>query len=45
MSIAENLSAIKKTIAYHNNYHIKIVWDGLDLDVLNEMKEFIKNAK
>jgi len=40
-----NLSAIKKTLAYHNNYHIKIVWDGLDLNALEEMKEFIQDAE
>ena len=33
-----NYDAISKTIAYHENYHLKPVWDGEDMSVLEEIQ-------
>jgi 7-carboxy-7-deazaguanine synthase len=37
-----NYEAIKQSIAYHSDYHIKPVWDGKDQDALAEIMECIK---
>ena len=37
-----NLEAIKKQIAFHKDYHIKPVWDGADMDTLEEILSVIK---
>ena len=36
-----NYDAIKKSIAYHHDYHIKPVWDGKNEGALAEIKECI----
>jgi len=36
-----NKEAIMKSMAYHSDYHIKPVWDGEDMVVLEEIIEFI----
>jgi 7-carboxy-7-deazaguanine synthase len=36
-----NYDAIKKSIAYHSDYHIKPVWDGKDEVALAEIMECI----
>ena len=37
-----NYDAMAATIAYHTDYHLKPVWDGKDLVVLEEILNFIK---
>ena len=37
-----NYPAIKESIAYHSDYHIKPVWDGKDNNALNEIMECIE---
>lgn len=37
-----NYDAIKKSIAYHSDYHLKPVWDGKDEKTLEEILECIK---
>lgn len=37
-----NFDAMKKSIAYHKDYHIKPVWDGQDEVALAEIKEAIE---
>jgi 7-carboxy-7-deazaguanine synthase len=36
-----NYDAIKQSIAYHSDYHIKPVWDGKDQEALAEIMECI----
>ena len=36
-----NKEAIKKSIAYHNDYHIKPVLDA-EMGILSEVEEFVK---
>lgn len=36
-----NVEAMEKMIQFHNNYHIKPVWDGLDLTILQEIKNLL----
>ena len=40
-----NLAAIKLSINYHSDYHIKPVWDGKDQDSLNEILNFISGME
>ena len=40
-----NLDAIVESIIYHDNFHIKPVWDGKDMFALNEILNFIKSIK
>jgi 7-carboxy-7-deazaguanine synthase len=40
-----NLEAISKTLKYHKDYHIKIVWDGKDEVALAEIKDFVNVSK
>ena len=35
------MTAIKQSIAYHSDYHIKPVWDGKDQGALSEIMECI----
>lgn len=37
-----NRDAIAKTLSYHKNYHLKVVWDGKDFDILGEILNFIE---
>ena len=37
-----NIEAIKKMIEFHDDYHIKPVWDGKDMEVLEEIYDFIE---
>ena len=37
-----NYPAIKESIAYHSDYHLKPVWDGKDENALNEIMECIE---
>jgi len=37
-----NWEAIKKSINYHKDFHIKPVWDGVDQEALKEILEAIK---
>ena len=39
-----NKEAIKKSIAYHNDFHIKPVLDK-DLSIIDEVEEFIKELE
>lgn len=36
-----NMDAIVKSIMYHDDFHIKPVWDGKDFNALNEILNFI----
>ena len=36
-----NIDAIADSIVYHNDFHLKPVWDGKDEVALTEIKEFI----
>jgi len=40
-----NYDAIKQSIAYHSDYHIKPVWDGKDQGTLDEIMECITVLK
>jgi len=40
-----NLKAIKQSIAYHSDYHIKPVWDGEDQGSLKEILDFIQGME
>lgn len=40
-----NTEAIKQTLSYHKDYHIKPVWDGEDDVVLWEILDFISDLK
>jgi len=40
-----NLKAIKQSIAYHSDYHIKPVWDGEDQGALKEILDFIQGME
>jgi 7-carboxy-7-deazaguanine synthase len=37
-----NYDAISKSIAYHSDYHLKPVWDGVDEVSLGEIVDFIQ---
>lgn len=36
-----NIDAITKSIKYHDDFHIKPVWDGIDQNSLKEIKDFL----
>ena len=40
-----NSEAIMKSIEYHSDYHIKPVWDGKDLDTLDEILNYINELR
>ena len=40
-----NTEAIKKSIAYHSDYHIKPVWGGSDYTELQEILDYIKELE
>ena len=40
-----NYPAIKESIAYHSDYHLKPVWDGKDEDALAEIMDCIEQLK
>ena len=37
-----NIEEIKKSMAFHSDYHIKPVWDGKDMDTLAEIKDCLE---
>lgn len=39
-----NLEAIEKTLTWHRDYHIKIVWDGEDMAALEEFRAFVRDS-
>ena len=40
-----NYDAIKQSIAYHSDYHIKPVWDGKDQNALAEIMDCIAQLR
>lgn len=40
-----NKEAIKQSIAYHSDFHIKPVWDGKDETILEEILDFIREVE
>lgn len=40
-----NKETINSLISYHNDYHFKPVWDGLNMEALKEIEEFIKELR
>tara|TARA_R110000744_G_scaffold146515_2_gene259375 strand:- start:5 stop:796 length:792 start_codon:yes stop_codon:yes gene_type:complete len=40
-----NTKAIKDSIEYHSDYHVKPVWNGSDMDALKEITDYIEELE